>query len=808
MTAFICLLTLLPQVLPGMNKLPKPVNVTLTSDHFNHTLKWEPGPGTPTGVYYTVTVTDIAQGPWMSVAGCERVQRPLICNLSQAFSDTHQTYMTQITAQLDARTSESVVCPEFEPIKDTHLELPLLTVTACGRNLCVDLQPPMEHLREIYESLQYKLRIQHSGAERIQDTSSLQREILKDLGPGKQYCVSVCFLDILRYRKCNYSQPVCAFTPSSHTTDPAIAAVLCLLVMFAVVFVVLMASAGYICLRRKPLPLVLTSIRHLEDVLVLAPHNTSLLSLLNLKPIAPSSGEKWSSQTLPDESDGEMETENTGGSVGGAYKLRLGTNLLSSSSSSSSSLSAPLSPEPEPKPSSTSVQTSEVFDPPPVAPSSAETRRRAGLNDELSTHVVSRSPPESDQRASDPPAGSDSVTARRIEPEKEETEAVGEEGNQEVNLLTLTFGRHEEEDEEESHVDMAEMEPESSSASEMHNTTPLLPAQTWDSQDIDIEPISCPDNEEEEEDSGYIERPCLPITVHGGKMGSWLLLLLHLHLGNAPWIGAGEEAGGLNAPRAPLPAPSNVSISSFNMEHTLSFLPGPETPSSTRFAVEILRLRKKSWRAVADCSKLTAGQTCNLTRAFKDPFDLYHARVQAFTAHQTSNWTVSGEFQPLSDTVLGPPEVSVSGCGNCLLLRLNLPIRGVQQLQNLHREFIVHVRRTRDGAQFGLTLDYKEEIMITYLEPGVEYCVTVAVKTLFNSNTVTSKPHCAFTSPPPPTTSLYVVYSLLGAFCSLGFLLLGLVVYCSQLSVELLRPRPPRTLLTDPAVCAGTSTIN
>lgn len=55
--------------------------------------------------------------------------------------------------------------------------------------------------------------------------------------------------------------------------------------------------------------------------------------------------------------------------------------------------------------------------------------------------------------------------------------------------------------------------------------------------------------------------------------------------------------------------------------------------------------------------------------------------------------------------------------------------------------------------QFGLTLDYKEEIMITYLEPGVEYCVTVAVKTLFNSNTVTSKPHCAFTSPPPPTTS-------------------------------------------------------
>ncbi|XP_076602986.1 interferon alpha/beta receptor 2-like isoform X2 [Chaetodon auriga] len=261
-------------------------------------------------------------------------------------------------------------------------------------------------------------------------------------------------------------------------------------------------------------------------------------------------------------------------------------------------------------------------------------------------------------------------------------------------------------------------------------------------------------------------------------MGSWMLLLLHFHL-----------VLGL-----PLPAPSNVSISSFNMDHTLSFLPGPETPSSTRFKVEVLRLRKKSWRAVADCSKLTAGQTCNLTRAFRDPFDYYQARVQAFAANRTSNWTVSEQFQPLSDTLLGPPDVSVSGCGNCLLLQLRVPpIRGFQQLQDFHRELVFHVRRTRDGAQFELNQPYKEETMITYLEPGVEYCVTISVKTLFNSNTVTSKPYCAFTSP-PPTSSLYVVYSLLGAFCVLGFLLPGLVVYCSQLGVTLLRRRPPGTL--------------
>lgn len=50
--------------------------------------------------------------------------------------------------------------------------------------------------------------------------------------------------------------------------------------------------------------------------------------------------------------------------------------------------------------------------------------------------------------------------------------------------------------------------------------------------------------------------------------------------------------------------------------------------------------------------------------------------------------------------VLGPPDVTMSGCGNCLLLRLKVPTaRGHQQLKDLYRELVLKVRRTRDGAQ-------------------------------------------------------------------------------------------------------------
>ncbi|KAM7407929.1 hypothetical protein PAMA_003603 [Pampus argenteus] len=280
-------------------------------------------------------------------------------------------------------------------------------------------------------------------------------------------------------------------------------------------------------------------------------------------------------------------------------------------------------------------------------------------------------------------------------------------------------------------------------------------------------------------------------------MGWWMFLLLHFHLGNDPWI---------EVVCVSLPAPSNVSISSFNMEHTLSFLPGLETPSDTHFTVQVLRLRKNTWRPEAACLELTAGQTCNLTRAFKDPFAYYQARVQAFTPTQRSTWAISEVFQPQSDTVMGPPDVSVSGCGNCLLLHVSVPktkrLQQYEHLKSLYRELHIHVQRTRDGSQFKLSLPYKEENMITYLQPGVEYCVTVSAKILFNSNSVASQPSCAFTSPPSTRSLQHVIFGLLGAFCVLGLILIGSVIYGAHLSNKL--QRLPRNLVKDQALCAAT----
>ncbi|XP_038575690.1 uncharacterized protein LOC119903522 [Micropterus salmoides] len=497
MTALIWMLTWLLQVLPAVSELPQPVNLDLTSVHFSHMLKWEPGPGTPPGVYYHVSVNTERGTSYVPVSGCERVQHPLVCNLTEACSKPEQVYIINVTALLDSQASKAVQ-RRFKPIRDTQLDLPLLTVTPCGSGLCVDLQPPLEHLRKSYEALQYKLKItSHSGDKAQFMDTNLGTKNVTDLARGRQYCVAVCFSDSLEPRVSNYSQGVCAVTPAIFTADQLISAVLCLLVMSAVVVVALLISTGFICLMGRPLPLVLTSVHHIEEVLVVAYRSTSLSSLLNLKAKAPSSGEKRSHETLSDQSDGESVTETPGGSRGGDYKLRVGINLLSSSSSSSSSstLSDHLTSELEPPPSFHTSQTSDFFNPQPEPLTLTETHSNAGL----SPH-----PPS----APCPPADTDSYTVERTEPNEDE----------EVNLLTLTFGRHEEEVEEKALLDMAEVEPESSSASSVceviYNSTPVLPSQMWDTEEVPIETVSCSvseEEEEEEEHSGYMGRPCTDV---------------------------------------------------------------------------------------------------------------------------------------------------------------------------------------------------------------------------------------------------------------------------------------------------------
>ncbi|GLD54739.1 uncharacterized protein AKAME5_002846000, partial [Lates japonicus] len=146
MIALMWILTWLPPVLSAMTELPKPVNLTLTSKYFRGT-------------------------SWTLVDGCNNVRDPLVCNVTDELCDPWEVYFFQVIALRGAQLSKSDIHPEFKPIRDTHMDLPQLTVTPCHRALCVDLNPPMEHLRKIYDNLTYKLKIKSNSSDRAEQVS-------------------------------------------------------------------------------------------------------------------------------------------------------------------------------------------------------------------------------------------------------------------------------------------------------------------------------------------------------------------------------------------------------------------------------------------------------------------------------------------------------------------------------------------------------------------------------------------------------------------------------------------------------------
>ncbi|XP_067117516.1 cytokine receptor family member b2 [Osmerus mordax] len=242
-----------------------------------------------------------------------------------------------------------------------------------------------------------------------------------------------------------------------------------------------------------------------------------------------------------------------------------------------------------------------------------------------------------------------------------------------------------------------------------------------------------------------------------------------------------------------LPAPLKVSILSFNLEHNLTWLPGIDVPAHAQFRVHSLHLRRNSWKPVKGCEMLRSSQTCNLTKAFRDPLRYYQARVQAFTPTQNSNWTLSSLFHPLTETVVGPPGVAVSGCGNCLLLKLTPPADRGPQLSFFYRDFTCQVQRTRDGSQFSLGVVSTKETVIDYLEPGVEYCLTAVASPVLNPHVVPSEPHCVFTSP-PASSNVPMFLGVLSVFCLLGALFIGAVVYTGHM-LCLAKPLPKTLVL-------------
>ncbi|XP_035249641.1 interferon lambda receptor 1-like isoform X1 [Anguilla anguilla] len=242
-----------------------------------------------------------------------------------------------------------------------------------------------------------------------------------------------------------------------------------------------------------------------------------------------------------------------------------------------------------------------------------------------------------------------------------------------------------------------------------------------------------------------------------------------------------------------LPAPVNVTVESVNFEHILRWTPGQGTPPGTAYRVKYTCHGKQLG---LQPSFLNSSVTMlNLTGTFKNLKYPYGVHVQALNGGVESNW--SGQvFCPYTDTKLGPPQVSVTGHGDRLLLNITLPRgKAKKSIEKIYREFHFSIFWKKAGeSRVQKDTTALKEPAIKHLHQGVQYCVRVQPEIIENQNLLSSDWTCHFTSPlplnPVPTVLACVSVILILGSCAV---LLGLI-YTGFLYNW--NPKPPNALMS------------
>ncbi|XP_028851387.1 cytokine receptor family member b1 isoform X2 [Denticeps clupeoides] len=203
-----------------------------------------------------------------------------------------------------------------------------------------------------------------------------------------------------------------------------------------------------------------------------------------------------------------------------------------------------------------------------------------------------------------------------------------------------------------------------------------------------------------------------------------------------------------------LPAPTKLCIESRNFDHALHWIPGTGTPQGTRNNCQ-------------NTSTFDGQHAWNISPLIKQKnlFELFNVTLQARYG-TIKSLLVSILFKPTFNNEIGPPTVTLKGCGTCLEFNITLP-RGKGIEPKVFNEFCnsvsyeIHWRKA--GAQKWETVQksYLDKYKLDYLSPGQEYCIKVEPISYSRKN-LPSQWLCAFTSKVKPPEVMYLVVWVIG----------------------------------------------
>ncbi|XP_022609596.1 uncharacterized protein LOC111228081 [Seriola dumerili] len=224
-----------------------------------------------------------------------------------------------------------------------------------------------------------------------------------------------------------------------------------------------------------------------------------------------------------------------------------------------------------------------------------------------------------------------------------------------------------------------------------------------------------------------------------------------------------------------LGAPVNVTVDSVNFHHVLRWDPAPGTKPGTEYNI-FQRLRGKKQRKVLNSTTASLKLKLRYDRT-------YYLSVQASYNQTLSPESHSICFTPYKDTKIGPPEVSLAGCGNCIQMNMSLLEPDSRTgIEDIYKFYDVHfiVWWWRDGnPEHKMSLETRNKsFTLDNLQEGVKYCVQVNTHIRVNGNTQPSTSECILTGSVEHRDPFVI-----GIVAALLIIVLGLLmtsVFCLQ----------------------------